>query len=315
MFRIISYYQFNTISSPVDFCREQRGRCLALGLKGRIYVAREGINGTLTGSEKDLKAYRDFLVQITGFENTEFKDDACDSIPFERLVVKVRPEIVALRSSVAVDVKRDTGKFLSPREWKAVLESEEDYILLDVRNEYETQVGHFTGAVLPKLDNFYDFPQWLEETSIPKGKKVLMYCTGGIRCEKFSALMKNFGYKDVNQLRGGILNYAKEEQGKHFQGKCFVFDDRLTTEVNPAEKEPIGRCEITGAACDTFINCANFDCNRLFLCSEQGAQQLEGCCSEECRKAVWRRPFDPNNIYATSRRWYHYFEQKLSRKT
>ena len=137
-----------------------------------------------------------------------------------------------------------------------------------------------------------------------------MYCTGGIRCEKFSAFMKAEGFKNIFQLHGGIINYAQKEDGAHFKGKCFVFDDRLAVAVNPKEPDPISRCEISGVPCDTYINCANPTCNRLFLCAREAAIQMEGCCSQTCKDNPHRRPFKVESIYTPYRKWYCYAESK-----
>src|SRR5690606_36972420 len=128
------------------------------------------------------------------------------------------PEIVSLRADVDIKPYDRRGNHLSPKEWRNVMENEQDFVIIDARNNYESKIGHFEGAILPDLKNFYDFPKWLEEIEgdIPKEKKVLMYCTGGIRCEKFSLLMEAKGWKDVYQLDGGILNYGKLEGGAHF---------------------------------------------------------------------------------------------------
>ncbi|MDX1672348.1 MAG: rhodanese-related sulfurtransferase, partial [Balneolaceae bacterium] len=273
----------------------------------RIYISEEGINGTLAGTPDQVDAYKKHLTSRPGFEEIDFKTDASDYIPFPRLICKVRDEIVSLH--VAEIDPDEGGAHLEPGEWRETLESEEDYLLIDVRNDYETEIGHFEGAVTPDVENFYDFPEWLDSLEADRDKKVLMYCTGGIRCEKFSALMKKKGWKDVNQLKGGILRYAKEEGGKHFKGKCFVFDDRLVIPVNEEEMDPISRCEITGKPADTYINCANMECNKLFICSEEGARIMEGCCSEECRQSEYKRPFDPENAFRPFRKWYHYFEE------
>lgn len=126
--------------------------------------------------------------------------------------------------------------------------------------------------------------------------------------------MKEGGWDDVNQLHGGILKYAKEEEGKHFEGKCFVFDDRLVVPVNPNDLEPIARCEITGKPADTYINCANMECNKLFVCSEEGARIMEGCCSEECKESEFKRPFDPENAFKPFRKWYNYFGEDFKER-
>lgn len=304
MYEVILYYYFNTIEHPEQFAKQHKQYCKDLGIKGRIYISSEGINGTAAGTKEQMAQYKTDLRAIPGFENTEFKTDESDYIPFSKLICKTREEIVSLHVD-GVDPK-DGGNHLSPAEWRRVME-EEDHVMIDVRNNYESKIGHFKGALKPDVENFFDFPKWLEEAEIPKDKKVLMYCTGGIRCEKFSVLMKEQGWDDVNQLHGGILRYAKEEEGKHFEGKCFVFDDRLVVPVNPKDLEPIANCEITGKPADTYVNCANMECNKLFVCSEEGAHIMEGCCSDECKQSEYRRPFDPENAFKPFRKWYNYF--------
>lgn len=306
MYHVILYYQFSEIEDPEAFAAAHKTFCKELGVKGRIYVGSEGVNGTLAGTPEQVAAYKAELRSHPGFEQTEFKQDEADYIPFAKLICKTRDEIVALHVERDLNVERGANH-LSPKEWREVMENEEDYVIIDVRNNYESKIGHFEGALTPDLDNFYEFPEWIEQSGIEKDKKVLMYCTGGIRCEKFSVLMKEQGYNDLNQLHGGILNYAKEEGGKHYKGKCFVFDDRLVVPVNEEEMEPIAHCEITGKPADTYINCANMECNKLFVCSEEGARQMEGCCSEECLNSDRRRPFDPENAFKPFRKWYHYF--------
>lgn len=305
MYEVILYYYFNTIKDPEQFAKTHKQFCKELGIKGRIYISSEGINGTAAGSNEQMDQYKAEIRSTPGFEQTEFKTDESDYIPFSKLICKVREEIVSLHID-DVDPK-EGGNHLLPSEWRKVMETNDDYVMIDVRNNYESKIGHFKGALKPDLDNFYDFPQWLDEAEIPKDKKVLMYCTGGIRCEKFSVLMKEQGWDDVNQLHGGILRYAKEEEGEHFEGKCFVFDDRLVVPVNPKDLAPIAKCDITGKPADTYVNCANMECNKLFVCSEEGAHIMDGCCSKECKQSDFLRPFDPENAFKPFRKWYNYF--------
>lgn len=307
MYEVILYYRFHEIKDPQSFCEEHKQFCKELGVKGRIYIGKEGINGTLGGTPEQVAAYKEQLTSIEGFDGIDFKTDTSDYIPFAKLVCKTRDEIVALYED-EVDPSCG-GKYLEPHQWREVLESEGEYVLIDVRNDYESKIGHFEGAITPEVKNFYEFPDWLDNLKVDKNKKVLMYCTGGIRCEKFSVLMKEKGWKDVNQLHGGILRYGKEEGGVHFKGKCFVFDDRLVVPVNERDMEPIAECEITGKPADTYINCANMECNKLFVCSEEGARMMEGCCSEECRQSEYKRPFDPENAFRPFRKWYNYFDE------
>lgn len=307
MYEVILYYKFTKVKDPETFCAGHKAFCKDLGVKGRIYIGDEGINGTLGGTPDQIQRYKKHLAGMDGFGDIDFKTDTCDYVPFAKLVCKTRDEIVSLNVE---DVDPDDGgAYLEPDEWREVMESGEDYVMIDVRNDYESKIGHFEGALTPDVENFYDFPQWLDRFDAPKDKKVLMYCTGGIRCEKFSVLMKEKGWQDVNQLHGGILRYAKEEGGEHFKGKCFVFDDRLVVPVNKDSLEPIARCEITGKPADSYINCANMECNKLFVCSEEGARMMDGCCSEECLQSEYKRPFDPENAFRPFRKWYNYFDE------
>ncbi len=312
-YKVILYYKFVSFSDPESFKDKHKAYCKDLGVKGRIYIGSEGINGTVGGTPEQIRAYKDDLTSIEGLEDMEFKSEYSDFNPFPRLQCKVRDEIVSLHADTSVDTS-DGGQYMEPHEWREMMESDEDYVMIDVRNDYETKIGHFKGALTPNLENFYEFSDWIEKLEVPEDKKVLMYCTGGIRCEKFSALMKYHGYEDVNQLHGGILRYKHEEDGKHFKGKCFVFDDRLVVPVNPKHLEPIARCEITGKPADSYINCANMECNKLFVCSEEGAQKMEGCCSEECRRSEYRRPFDPDRAFKPFRKWYHYFDEDFKER-
>ena len=157
--QVIAYYKFTSISDPEKFCVEHKELCRSLDLKGRVYVAAEGINGTVAGSAENISAYKNRLLATAGFSGTQFKTHACHEIPFDRLIVKTRPEVVSLRAPAKLDVPEKTAAFLSTREWRKTLESEKDFVLLDVRNDYESAIGHFENAVLPPLENFFDFPQ------------------------------------------------------------------------------------------------------------------------------------------------------------
>jgi UPF0176 protein len=310
-YEVILYYKFTPIDDPEALLKEHKSFCKKVGVKGRIYIGEEGINGTLGGTPEQISGYKKYVTAIDGLEDIDFKTDTCDDIPFAKLKCKTREEIVALHTEAD---PQNGGKYLEPDEWKELMESDEDYLMIDVRNDYESKIGHFEGAVTPQVENFYGFPEWLDDLQVDKDRKVLMYCTGGIRCEKFSVLMKKKGFSDVNQLHGGILKYGKEEDGKYYKGKCFVFDDRLVVPVNEDDMEPIARCEITGKPADTYINCANMQCNKLFVCSKKGARLMDGCCSEECRQSDYKRPFDPENAFRPFRKWYHYFEEDFKER-
>lgn len=315
LYNVLLYYHFTNIEDPKTFAKVHKAFCNDLGIKGRIYISNEGINGTIGGTPTQTEAYKAYIKQQPGFAEIEFKEDPCDYVPFAKLVCKTRKEIVALHVDEELN-PAEGGNRLQPEEWRKVLESDEDHVILDVRNNYEYEIGHFEGALKIDEENFYDFKHWLDRFEWPKEKKVLMYCTGGIRCEKFSVLMKKKGWEDVNQLHGGIINYGHKENGKYWNGKCFVFDDRLVVPINPENTEPLSKCEITGEPADTYLNCANMDCNKLFICSVEGAKKYDGCCSEDCTHSDRKRPFDPEQPFRPFRKWYEYFgpEFKEQRK-
>lgn len=288
---VLLYYKFTPVADPLAFQTEHQLKCLDLQLKGRVLIANEGLNGTVAGTKEATESYKAYICSKPGFEDIEWKEDVCDFIPFEKMRTKNRKSLVSLGESDGVEIDKFKGKYLEPAQWRKVLETEKDYVLLDVRNKYEAEVGHFEGAIVPPYENFHEFPQWMEELRPYQDKKVLMYCTGGIRCEKFSALLVKNGFKDVNQLHGGILTYGKKEGDAHFKGSCFVFDDRLTVRLTDQSK-PVADCFFCGKKEDRMLNCCNMDCNELFVCCDACAYEKKGACSDKCRTSPWLRTFD-----------------------
>lgn len=218
----------------------------------------------------------------------EFKISHGDTTTFPKLMIKARKEIVTLGLESDIDPNQSTGTHLSPREWKEMLDREKNNVVVfDARNRYESDVGFFENAIKPDIEHFRDLPEVMDQYSHLKDKKFLMYCTGGIRCEKASALFKERGFKDVYQLHGGIVSYLEQEGRDHWEGDCFVFDQRMVVpdEFALAEK-PIGRCEHTGAHTRNFTNCIHVPCHRLFVVSAEAlAEHPEyGICSR-CTEA------------------------------
>jgi UPF0176 protein len=280
----LSFYKYANIGNP-DFFRNHLYILFdELGVLGRIYVSAEGINGQLSLPEKNIAALREALDTITFLQGVRLNiaiDD--DGKSFFKLAIKVRPKIVAdgLDDSSFDVTKR--GKHLSAEEFNQLTESE-DTVVVDMRNHYESEVGHFDGAITPDVETFREALGVVEDMlEDKKDKHIVMYCTGGIRCEKASAYYKHKGFEHVYQLDGGIIEYARQVKSKgldnKFRGKNFVFDERMGEQIGD---EVIAQCHQCGKPCDTHVNCANDACHILFIQCEECAEKYDQCCSNKC---------------------------------
>lgn len=282
-YRVLLYYNYTTIADPELFAKEHLAFCKSIGLKGRILVANEGINGTVSGTIEATDAYMAHMHADERFKDTWFKIDESEGHAFRKMFVRPRQELVALNLEDDINPHELTGKYLNPKEFKEAL-LDEDTIVLDARNDYEYDLGHFRGAVRPDIRSFRELPQWIRDNKEKfMDKKVVTYCTGGIRCEKFSGWLLREGIEDVAQLHGGIAMYGKdpEVQGELWDGKMYVFDDRISVEINQVDKQVVGKDWFDGTPCERYINCANPECNRQILTSEENeAKHLGGCCYE-----------------------------------
>lgn len=291
-YRVLLYYQFTPIEDPKTFTEEHKALCTALNLKGRILVAKEGINGTLSGTEAETQAYMDHMKKDHRFSDMVFKIHEEEKNAFRKLYVKQRESIITLKPQDDVDPNVRKGVYLKPKEWHEMLQ-QEDVIILDGRNGYEYDIGHFRGAVRPDITNFKEFPQWIEENlSQHKDKKIIAYCTGGIRCEKLTGVLLNQGFKDVYHLEGGIVTYGQDEEvrGSLWDGKCYVFDDRIAVSINQEEDTIVSRCIHCNALTDRYVNCTNDDCHLQHIVCENCEKAEEGFCSEACRDHVLKNP-------------------------
>ena len=264
VFPVILFYKYVAVDDPAEFATAQRELCAELGLKGRILIATEGINGTLAGSRDAVERYMEALKRDARFSDITFKLSAGDAGTFPKLVVKVRKEIVSLNAG---DLAPDRDNLLSPSAWKEKMENDPNAVVLDVRNRYETDAGKFDNAVVCQIEHFRELPGYVEQLESLKEKHVLMYCTGGVRCEKASALLRQRGFQYIHQLEGGIVSYQEEFGNEHWLGECFVFDQRMTVRVEQGLRQ-VGRCAHTGAATSRFVNCLHDPCHKLFLVSE-----------------------------------------------
>lgn len=293
--QILLYYKYVEIDDPEQLMREQRALCERLGLKGRIIVAHEGINGTVEGTVENTEAYIAAMVADPRFADIHWKKSEGTGEAFPKLSVKARKEIVSLHlgekdfSPTAV-----TGKRLSPEELQSWYENKEDFVIVDMRNDYELEVGKFANTVFPGMKNFRDLPQQLKEIADLKDKKVLTVCTGGVRCEKASGFLVKEGFNDVYQLDGGIVSYMEKFPAQAFKGSLYVFDTRIVMDFDGPEKhEVIGRCKLCDAPCEQYVNCANNACHLHFVCCdgcrEQGQYAGKAICSGKCRAALKRQ--------------------------
>ncbi len=288
---ILAFYKFVAVENPDLEVRRHKDFFDGRDAGCRIYLSKEGINGQMSAAHADAEAYIAWMREDSRFADVQFKADPHHMNIFPRVTIKHRQQLVALDQEV--DMSKG-GQHLSPKEWREMLESDEEHVLIDVRNQYEWEVGRFKGAELPKHDTFREFPAYakaLRDRVDASKTPVMMYCTGGIRCELYSALLKEEGFDQVYQLDGGVINYGHEEKGEHWEGKLFVFDDRLTTEVGESCGS-ISICHSCGESTERYVNCANMDCNQLFLVCESCLHKEKGCCQEKCQSAERLRPYE-----------------------
>lgn len=290
-YRILLYYKYVPIDNPEQFAGDHLEFCQSLGLRGRVIVADEGINGTVSGTWEATEHYMTVMHADDRFADMVFKEDPADRHVFPRMSVKVKPEIVHLGLHDKIDPNQLTGVHLKPREFYEMLQRD-DVVVLDGRNDYEYDIGHMRNAIRPDVKTFREFPAWIREHKDElAGKKILTYCTGGIRCEKLTGFLLREGFDEVYQLDGGIVTYGKdpEVQGRLFDGKCYVFDERIAVRINQTDEDVVvGRCSHCGEPSDRYVNCGYLDCHRQHVCCEACEQRYRGFCSDDCREAAYR---------------------------
>lgn len=292
VYRVLLYYKYVTIENPEEFTMEHLAFCKEIGLLGRILVSNEGINGTVSGTVEQTDKYIEALRNDPRFADTIFKIDEADSHAFKKMHVRYKKELVNLSLEEDINPLELTGKHLKPTEFFEQMQSP-DTVIIDARNDYEFDLGHFRGAIKPDIETFRELPEWIKENrDMLEGKKILTYCTGGVRCEKFSGWLMREGFEDVSQLDGGIVTYGKdpEVQGELWDGQCYVFDQRISVPVNRVEHVIVGKDIFSGEPCERYVNCANPECNRKMLCSEENEEKYMRSCSHECRT-------HPRNLY------------------
>lgn len=251
-----------------------------LGIDGLLLLGGEGINATVSGNAGAVLDFKLFVQGIFPEAQIEFKDSVCKKRPFRRFKVDIRPEIV---SAGRADLKpwNFNAKRLEPRDWQKELEGNPDALVIDTRNFYESEVGKFSGALIPKINRFSDFVSEFKKWNLPRDKKLLIYCTGGIRCEKAALQLAELGYEEVYQLSGGILKYLEELPNRAFEGECYVFDHRVAVdqELNPSQR--YGLCPHCGNPSTQELDCKV--CKRAArVCRECAKQEDLRSCSKNC---------------------------------
>lgn len=284
MQKILLYYKFTPVADPEAVRLWQAALCEKLNLKGRIIIAGHGINGTVGGDIKDLKAYAKQTKSYAAFKGMKFKWSEGRRGDFPRLSIKVRPEIVTFGATGEIEVDEKGivggGKHLKPEQvHKLVEEKGDDVVFFDGRNAYEAAVGRFKDAVVADVRHTRDFPRELQDPKYDglKDKPVVTYCTGGIRCEVLSMLMKKRGFKEVYQIDGGIVKYG-EKYGDDglWEGSLYVFDDRMGTAFSDKAAD-IGECSHCGGKTSNYENCADKSCNDLILICENCSPSRKYC--------------------------------------
>lgn len=311
---VISFYKYARIGNPHVFRDHLYTEWDKLEVYGRVHVAKEGINAQISVLSEALDGFMTVINNITFLRGIRLNFAIEDNKEaFYKLKIKVRDKILADGLNDETFDVSNKGQHLQADEWNEMMERD-DVILVDMRNHYESEVGHFEGAVTPDVDTFRGsldvIDQMLEEH---KNKSILMYCTGGIRCEKASAWYKHKGYENVYQLDGGIIKYKHQvednELPNRFKGKNFVFDDRLGERIS---EDIVARCHQCGEPCDVHTNCANLGCNLLFIQCDSCKEKMQNCCSDECIEVTqmseedqkaWRRAQNEkgHNVYRKGR--------------
>lgn len=283
--KTLLYYKYVTLDDPEQVRDTQKSLGQSLNLKGRILVSAEGINGTVAGDEAAIDEYITQTEQDERFQDMEWKISWAAEQVFPKLKVVVRDEIVTLgvkKSGTDVSLQ-NKAEYIEPEELRSWYENGQDFIIVDARNGYEADIGKFHNAITPEIENFRDFPQFVaQQLSDYKDRQVVTYCTGGVRCEKASAYLRENGFQKVRQLHGGIHQYGEKAGGKYFEGEMFVFDKRLHVPVNQVNPSTITACLYCQKPLARYIDCSVISCDSLFVCCPECQEKHHGACSPEC---------------------------------
>lgn len=290
-YKVLLFYKYVNVECPGKIVQEHLQWCLQNDIKGRVFFAAEGVNGTVSGTIENIEKYKLQLTSYSEFNDIWFKEDDADEHAFKKMHVRLKNEIVhGDLEDVSIE---NGGKKLSPEELLQMYRQEKEFVIVDARNWYESKIGRFKNAITPPMKNFREWKKVVnEDLKDYKNKTVVTYCTGGIRCEKASAYMIEKGFKDVYQLDGGIVNFIKKFPDTYWEGSMFVFDERRI--VNPNSKDElkhIAECYFCGKPTSYYINCHNVDCDKIIVSCHECKVKYEYCCSDECRTSLNKRKY------------------------
>ncbi len=279
---ISAFYHFKRLENLETIKADLEKKADELNVRGLLVLGHEGINTTCSSpSKENLALFKKWIISYFDAPQIAFKDSESDRPPFRRYKVKIREEIV---TAGLPDVMPPEGKnhHLTPNEWNRVLKEEKDYVMIDTRNWYEYNIGTFKGALNPNIEKFTDFPEYIEKQGISKDKKMLIFCTGGIRCEKGILELQKQGFDQVYQLEGGILNYLEQYPHDQYEGECFVFDHRVSVDQNLAPSQRYTLCPHCGQPADTEIECKRCDFHEKICVTCTQEEFKKDTCSKNC---------------------------------
>jgi len=283
-YKILLFYKYVPLENLEDWKATQKSLCQDLNIHGRILLASEGINGTLSGKASKVEQYQKTLESMPEFADMEWKISWAEEQVFPKLKILIRDEIVTLGvKKTGTDVSLEhKAAYIEPNELLELYENDSDFVIIDARNQYEAHIGKFKNSITPSIENFRDFPAFAKELEPYKDQEVITYCTGGVRCEKASAYLRELGFNNVRQLHGGIHEYGEQVGGKYFEGEMFVFDKRLHVPVNEVNPTIIAQCQYCATPITRYIDCAILSCDSLFICCAECEERYQATCSETC---------------------------------
>jgi UPF0176 protein len=286
-YKVLLFYKYLDLSNLENELKIQKEVLNSLDLKGRVLIAAEGINGTVCGTFENCNRYIEFMRSIEKFNDIDFKESFSDFICFSKLSVKIRNEIVALGEGSAEITFKDSQEKISPQEFHKILEEQKngkkkDLVVFDARNKYESRIGKFLNALTPDIQTSKEFDEYFEKNKdFFEGKDVIMYCTGGVRCERISGILsKKSVAKKIRHINGGIHRYIEKYPEGFFRGRNYVFDDRISQKVND---DVLANCDICEVKCDLYNNCLNAFCNKHYISCDDCLRKFNGNCSIECK--------------------------------